>query len=156
MAPARSSGASRGDRYWIAVSSTVKKISATDREVRRAAVATLQRKKIDSALLSIAFLGTRAMTQLNRKYLGKARPTDVISFALQNPLGGSATIGDIYICPEVARANARLQGVSAREEIVRLVVHGVLHVLGGDHPEGLARASSAMWRLQEEIVADLA
>ncbi len=95
------------------------------------------------------------MKKLNSKYLQKRSVTDVISFAFQNPSGGSATLGDIYICPEVARANAKRQKLSAKEEVLRLVVHGVLHVLGRDHPEGDSRISSAMWRRQEEIVAAL-
>jgi probable rRNA maturation factor len=134
----------------------VKKLPASEAAIRRAAVATLESEHTDSALLSIAFVGTRTISQLNRKYLRKRTATDVISFALQNPVGGSAVVGDIYICPDVARANAKRQGVSVKEEILRLVVHGVLHVLGHDHPDGKARGASAMWRRQEAIVAALA
>ena len=124
-------------------------------EIRRAAIATLESEKADSALLSIAFVGKTAMTSLNAKYLRKRRPTDVIAFSFQNPAGGSATVGDIYICPEVARSNARRQHVPVKEELLRLVVHGVLHTLGHDHPEGENRTSSRMWRRQEEILASL-
>jgi probable rRNA maturation factor len=106
-------------------------------------------------MLSIAFVGTRAMTSLNTKYLRKRRPTDVIAFAFQNLSGGSATVGDIYICPDVARANARRQRVPLKEEILRLVVHGVLHTLGHDHPDSEERINSTMWRRQEEILASL-
>lgn len=95
------------------------------------------------------------MKKLNSKYLQKRSVTDVISFAFKNPSGGSATLGDIYICPDVARANAKRQKISAKQELLRLVVHGVLHTLGRDHPEGDSRTSSAMWRRQEEIVAAL-
>jgi probable rRNA maturation factor len=52
----------------------------------------------------------------------------------------------------VARANARRHGVGIREELVRLVVHGVLHALGYDHPDGEARFRSPMWRRQEALV----
>jgi probable rRNA maturation factor len=45
------------------------------------------------------------------------------------------------------------QGVSAQEELLRLVVHGTLHVLGHDHPESDARTKSPMWRKQERILA---
>lgn len=134
----------------------MKKLPATKAAVREAAVATLAREGVHSALISIAFVGTRAITTLNKKYLRRRTPTDVIAFGFQNAAGGTAIVGDIYICPEVARANARQQRVSVREEMLRLVVHGVLHTLGHDHPEGGTRASSAMWRRQEEIVADLA
>lgn len=133
----------------------MKKLPASELDVRRAAIAALESERADSALLSIAFIGTRAMTSLNTKYLRKRRPTDVIAFAFQNPAGGSATVGDIYICPDVARANARRQHVPVKEEILRLVVHGVLHTLGHDHPESANRVSSAMWRRQEEILASI-
>jgi probable rRNA maturation factor len=52
----------------------------------------------------------------------------------------------------VARDNARDAEVSIREEMARLVVHGTLHVLGYDHPEGEDRQSSPMWRRQERII----
>jgi probable rRNA maturation factor len=70
--------------------------------------------------------------------------TDVISFTFGDPL-----VGDIYISPDVARHNARTHGVGVREELTRLVIHGVLHVTGRDHPEG---TSSAMWKRQERLV----
>jgi len=78
----------------------------------------------------------------------------VLSFALPTPDG--ALVGDVYICPAVARANARTAGVGVREELVRLVVHGTLHVLGYDHPEGPGRTMSPMWRRQERYVKALA
>jgi probable rRNA maturation factor len=61
-------------------------------------------------------------------------------------------VGDIYIAPEVARRNALSFGVPQREEVARLVVHGVLHVAGYDHPEGAARIESPMWRRQEQLL----
>jgi probable rRNA maturation factor len=62
-------------------------------------------------------------------------------------------IGDIYIAPAVARANALEHGVPVREELARLVVHGVLHVLGYEHPEADARTKSPMWKRQERVLA---
>ena len=62
-------------------------------------------------------------------------------------------IGDIYIAPEVARAQAIAHGVGVREELARLAVHGTLHVLGHDHPEGNARMASPMWKRQEQLLA---
>ena len=62
-------------------------------------------------------------------------------------------MGDVYIAPEVARRNAREHGCGLREETARLVVHGVLHVLGHDHPDGEERTDSTMWRRQERLLA---
>ena len=74
------------------------------------------------------------MARLNRDHLGHRGATDVISFGSNRVRRSAPVIGDIYICPEVARRNAAERGASAREEVSRLVVHGVLHVLGYDHP----------------------
>jgi probable rRNA maturation factor len=62
-------------------------------------------------------------------------------------------VGDVYICAEVAQENARRQDIPAGEELLRLVVHGTLHVLGHDHPTGEGRTTSRMWRRQERILA---
>ncbi len=71
-------------------------------------------------------------------------------------MGGSGpVVGDIYIAPGVARRNAARHGAGVREEIARLVVHGTLHVLGYDHPEGEERTASRMWRRQERLLARL-
>jgi probable rRNA maturation factor len=121
--------------------------------VREAAVAALRVERVGAAMLSITFVGRAAMSELNHRYLGHRGPTDVISFGLERSGKRGAVIGDIYICPEVARDNAKRQGVSAGEEVLRLVVHGTLHVLGHDHPTGVSRTTSSMWRRQERILA---
>lgn len=112
--------------------------------------AVLRAEGARRAALSIAFVSNRRIAALNRRHLGHAGPTDVISFALA-PAGG-AVQGDIYIAPAVARENALEHGVPVREELARLVVHGTLHVLGHEHPEGPARERSSMWRRQEALL----
>lgn len=123
---------------------------------RVAAVArgALEAERVRAALLSITFLDTRQMAALNRRHLGHGGATDVISFGFRREVPGDPVVGDIYICPTVARTHALERGASVREEIARLVVHGVLHVLGYDHPEGSAaeREASAMWRRQERVL----
>lgn len=107
-----------------------------------------------AADVSVTFLGPTRMRALNREWKGHDYPTDVLSFSLHPP-DGSLT-GDVYICPAVARAQARTLGIREREELVRLVIHGTLHVLGHDHPDGPARTRSPMWRKQERYVKALA
>jgi probable rRNA maturation factor len=104
-------------------------------------------------MISIAFVGRAAITRVNQKYLRHRGPTDVISFGFASGGEQGAIIGDIYICPDVARVNARSQGIAVAEELVRLVVHGTLHVLGYDHPADERRMRSPMWRKQEKILA---
>jgi probable rRNA maturation factor len=121
--------------------------------VREAAVAALKAGRVNNAMLSITFVGRAAMSELNRRYLKHHGPTDVISFGLGRTGKRGAVVGDIYICPEVARDNAKRQGIPIGEEVLRLVVHGTLHVLGHDHPTGPSRTTSPMWRRQERILA---
>ncbi len=102
-----------------------------------------------TAEISVTFLGAVSMRRLNKEYLGHDRATDVISFGLTGP-GGLA--GDVYVCRAVAAQNARRHGVPVRQELVRLVIHGTLHVLGYDHPDGDHRIRSPMWRRQERYV----
>ena len=115
----------------------------------------LRREKVRDALLSIAFVTDRRISALNRTHLGHTGPTDVISFGFAPVDRGRVVVGDVYIAPAVARRNARDHGSGVREELRRLVVHGVLHVLGHDHPEGEPRYASAMWRRQEQLLRSL-
>ena len=114
--------------------------------------ATLRAERVGRAQLSITFVSARAIAALNARWLGHRGPTDVISFQLPAAAPDAPLAGDVYIAPEIARENARAAGLGAREELARLVVHGTLHVLGHDHPEGDARLRSPMWRRQEQLV----
>jgi len=121
--------------------------------VRRIVRGVLDGERSD-ADVSITFLGAETMRRLNRRYKGHDEPTDVIAFALDTP--EHRTVGDVYLCAAVAARQARRHGASPRQELIRLIVHGVLHVLGHDHPDGDARLRSAMWRRQERYVDRLA
>jgi probable rRNA maturation factor len=137
----------------IDISSSVRRLSLSRARVREAAVAALKAERAKDAMLSITFVGRATMSQLNHRYLGHHGPTDVISFGLGRVGKRGAVVGDVYICAEIARENAKAQGISAGEELLRLVIHGTLHVLGHDHPTGAGRTASPMWRRQERILA---
>jgi probable rRNA maturation factor len=120
-----------------------------------AARATLRAERIKNALISITLLNPAAIARMNVAHLGHTGPTDVISFGFTRATRTDPVVGDIYIAPAVARDNARARGAAVREELVRLAVHGTLHVLGFDHPADENREQSPMWRRQERIVARL-
>jgi len=121
--------------------------------VRRVVEAVLEGERRRGSI-SITFLGRDAMRRLNARHTGRDRPTDVLSFAMADPSGRA--VGDVYICPWVAEREAWSRGIPVRQELVRLVVHGTLHALGRDHPEGEGRTRSPMWRRQERYVDALA
>jgi len=105
--------------------------------------------------LTIAVTDDRALRSLNRDYLSRDVPTDVLAFPSSevNPETGAHYLGDIAIsCPR-AQAQARQGGHPLSAEVQLLAVHGVLHLLGHDHarPEEKAR----MWAAQAEILRHL-
>jgi probable rRNA maturation factor len=114
----------------------------------------LRAERVRAVELSFTFVGPTAMAALNRRHLGHRGATDIITFEFA-PVPGGARAGDVYVCPDVARENARRHGVPVREEVARLVVHGTLHVLGHEHPEDERRTRSPMWRRQELLLARL-
>jgi probable rRNA maturation factor len=121
--------------------------AALERAVRR----TLASAGCRRGEISVALLDDVEITELNRRYLRKDRPTDVLAFSLGEP---GDVVGDVYIGFEQAARQAENLGVATCEELVRLAVHGTLHVLGHDHPEGPERDTSEMFRLQERIVRE--
>jgi probable rRNA maturation factor len=116
----------------------------------------LRAERVRSALVSVAFVSTRSIATLNRTHLNHRGPTDVISFGFDRPTNSDPVVGDIYIAPDVAKANAKARGVPVREELARLLIHGTLHVLGHEHPEDAGREKSPMWKRQELLLRKLA
>ena len=121
---------------------------ALEEAVRR----TVAREGGEVVEISLALLGDDDIRELNRRFLGHDRPTDVIAFTLGDD---GERVGDVYLGVDQARRQAVEHGVPLGQELVRLAVHGTLHVLGHDHPDGEDRYDSPMFVLQERIVAEL-
>ena len=139
-------------RLAVAVSAEGVRSPVAARRLGAAAELVLRAEGVREAMVSIALVSRTRMAALNAAHLGHRGATDVIAFAFTRA-GGAPVLGDVYISPEIARANARRHGVAVREEVMRLVVHGVLHVLGYAHPRGGGRERSAMWHRQEALLA---
>jgi len=134
----------------VTVSSAVRRCPLSRAAAAALARAVLRAEGARDAAVSVSFVGRRRIRSLNRRFLGHDRETDVIALAMPGAPG--PLVGDVYCAPEVAARAARRFGVPVREEVRRLVVHGVLHVLGHEHPEGAARTRSAMWARQERLL----
>ena len=139
----------------VDVSTDGERIPLSRSRVSTIARAVLRAERVREALISITFVTSGRIASINRAHLEHRGPTDVISFGFSRASRRDPVMGDIYIAPAVARRNAIGAGVSIREELTRLVVHGVLHVLGHDHPDGESRMQSTMWRRQERLVSRL-
>jgi len=106
------------------------------------AVMTAEHLPIDTEL-TLHLVDQAYIAGLNETHLGKAGPTDVLSFPIEDlvpgrppasvPGGPPPHIGDVLICPAVVRDNAARAGVPFDDELALMVVHGVLHLLGYDH-----------------------
>lgn len=110
--------------------------------------------RIRSYSVRVHFVGTMRMQTLNRTYRGVDRPTDVLSFPLQEDSGffsqETEDLGDIFLCPLYVIAQAKRYGVSFEQEFFRMVVHGMLHLLGYDHQK--KKDAEQMFFVQEQLL----
>jgi probable rRNA maturation factor len=110
----------------------------------------LRAEGVDEAEISLALLDDAAIAAMNQEYLDHEGPTDVITFAMHE--GEEPPLGDIYVGVEQAVRQAAEWSVAPAEEVLRLAVHGTLHVLGYEHPGGPERVESEMFIRQEELL----
>jgi probable rRNA maturation factor len=122
---------------------------------KKAANATLSHQGKTSTDLTLVLTGDDEIRALNRTYLGKDAPTDVLSFSSdeKNPENGWNYVGDIIISIPRAEAQAEAAGHLLAEEISLLVIHGILHLLGYDHAE--MDEKEQMWTMQAEVLQTL-
>lgn len=87
--------------------------------------------------VSVKIVDSAEMQALNRRYRGRDRPTNVLSFAADPvpglPAGSDRLLGDIAVCADVVLAEAEAQGKAARDHWAHMLVHGALHLAGLDH-----------------------
>jgi probable rRNA maturation factor len=119
-------------------------------DIESAVREALDQEGVVEAAISITLLSDAEIARLNQQYLQHDGPTDVLSFPLYED--GEAPVGDVYIGYEQAQRQASDLAVPLDTELVRLAIHGTLHVLGYEHPEDNAREQSEMWKRQEEIL----
>lgn len=124
------------------------------KDVERVIDIAIKHQKLDNLEFNIIIVDNTYIHELNKTYRGIDRPTDVISFALEDNKDfvsiDHRVLGDIYISIDKAREQALEYGHSLKREICFLSVHGFLHLLGYDHME--KEDEEVMFSLQEEIL----
>ncbi len=123
------------------------------RDIEAAALALSKALKIRKPTsVSLSFVTPLRIQALNKQYRKKNKPTDVLSFNadpnMQAP--GEFELGDIVICPSYAAKEAKRRALSTRDELLRLMIHGVLHLKGYDH--ATEDEEMVMFRLQEGLL----
>lgn len=107
--------------------------------------------------LTVVLVDDREITRLNRQYFRRNRATNVISFPLMDDTPASLRtriLGDVVISAETARRDAQEVGKKAEEEILFLLIHGILHLAEYDH-EGSAAERRKMEAKEKEIFEEL-
>jgi len=128
------------------------------RQVREAVVSRIVQRLLalvgeSGSELSIEFVGDTRMRRLNRDYRRQDRSTDVLAFASREAGGPpSSMLGDVVVSLPMAERQARTLGHSVHEELIRLLIHGVLHVIGYDHERG-GKEAQRMKRKEERLFA---
>ncbi len=104
--------------------------------------------------LSVAIVGDRSIRRINREYLGKDRPTNVISFSMREGEFGdlpSPLLGDVVISADTAAREAEEGGMSFHARLGFLLLHGILHLTGYDHERSGEAEARRMGRKEREL-----
>ena len=107
----------------------------------------LKKKTKLKKTVSIALLSEEEIKQLNRVYRNKNKITDVLSFTIAS----DDILGEVLICPNQARVQAKKNSQTNKQELQLLTIHGILHLLGYDH-EASVKDAAKQERLEQEIL----
>lgn len=125
--------------------------------VRKVVKHTLKKMEAEKSEVNIIFVGLEEIHEINKTYRNVDRPTDVISFALEDTedvtIYEERVLGDIYICLDKVHEQAKEYGHTEIREMAFLIVHGLLHLLGYDHM--IKEEEKIMFGLQEEILNEM-
>ena len=133
----------------------LRRISVRAKTIQRVTQLILVQAGSPAAHLSVSLVGKTRMRSLNRTYRRRDYPTDVLAF----PMGSTGEwtkvfLGDVVICIPVALAQASRFDNTTDQELLRLLIHGTLHLLGYDH-EKSEREAARMYRKEQAIFKKL-
>ena len=124
--------------------------------LRRAIAAAAAPMRLDKSELAIVLTDDAAIRELNRRWRGRDKPTNVLSFpahGLVPPGSGPRPLGDVVIAYETMAREAQEQGLPLTHHLTHLAVHGFLHLLGYDHKSDTE--AETMEQLERDILARL-
>ena len=141
----------------IQIGNNQKNFKLNKRRIRNTTKTMLQQLDCRDKEVSISFVDDQTIQRLNLHYLNKNKPTNVLSFSLQegefnniNP----GILGDIVISVDTAQRDAAAGGLSVEQEIDFLIIHGLLHLLGYNH-ENTTKAETAKMQKKEKYLFGL-
>ena len=108
--------------------------------------------------LSVSIVGDRSIRRINRNYLAKDHPTNVISFSLREGDCGainSHLLGDVIISADTAAREAEIGGIDTGERLLFLLMHGILHLCGYDHERSGEAEARRMESKEKELFRTL-
>ena len=116
----------------ISIRNLQKKIPISSQRIKRVILKTLTQEGAQkSGEISVALVTDKIIKRINRKYLGKNRPTDVMAFNLSESPQGKF-LGEIIISTDTALSNSQKFNTRPQDEIYLYLIHGLLHLLGYD------------------------
>lgn len=142
----------------IQIENRQKKHKILKRPIRKIARKILSDSGYPDAELSILIVDNADIQEINRDYLQRDKPTNVISFAMQEGEGGGVQpllLGDVVISAERAADDAAEAGIPFEHELIFLLLHGILHLLGYDHERGTEEQAAEMEAREQELFSAL-
>ncbi len=138
----------------IIIENRQKKISVDRRRLRRAMTRIMKYLNCSSKVLSLLIVDNKEITEINRRYLNRDYPTNVLAFSLAAGEFGNINpdiLGDIVISADMAYKDAAEAGIEFNDELAFLMIHGVLHLLNYDHENVSHRETQQMKEKEQKL-----
>ena len=139
-------------KIWI--QNRQKPIPLDSKKIRRVVQRILASLGLPEAELSLLLVDDKQIQELNHRFLGRDKPTNVLAFPMRKgkgPVLHPNLLGDLVISAETAQRQSNRFGLNDFEMIILLMIHGLLHLVGYEH-EGTRKGAQAMARKQKELL----
>ena len=136
----------------------IRVFNETKRKIKKSLIERIEKEfkrtkltgKVSKKACNLIIYTPKKISKLNKELFDRTGHTDVIS--VPNPIENSDEIGDIYICLKVVEDNAKRYKTTLNEEFTRIIVHGILHLLGFQHKKSFGESNEEMFKVQEDVV----